>query len=63
LNALPPWPAAPAISRKDFRHILADRADLSYLITPEDGMELKRWRAQLSAALERYAKTPAGQIT
>jgi len=59
------YPKGQEVNGKRFYHVMDDtkdhradrRADLSYLIAPEESMELERWMRGLTALAQQYAKS------
>jgi hypothetical protein len=58
------FPKGQAVNGKKFVHVLDDvkdhwadrRADLSYMIAPEESIGLEHWMKQLAAVLQEYAR-------
>ena len=58
------FPKGREVNGRKFYHVLDDtkdhvadrRADLSYLIAPEESIELEQWMKNLAVVLQEYAK-------
>jgi hexosaminidase len=59
------YPKGQEVNGKKFVHVLDDvkdhwadrRADLSYMIAPEESIGLEKWMEQMGAAIQEYART------